>query len=321
MVRETACLSLEHRMLLDEEIAGTPARIEAMGDRELVGELRKRAYELDPRSFTERRRRAESERRVTIRPAPDVMAYLAALLPVKDAVAVQAALTRAYAEANLAGDTRSQGQFMADTLVQRVVNPAMAAASLRAAVSLMVNIVVRDSVLLGDEDGAGWLEGFGEVPGDLIREWIAATAEAAGPGGAGGVEVWLRRLYEEPHTGELVAMDSRARLFPRKLAEFLRLRDRACRTAYCDAPIRHLYHSVDHALGGPTDAKHGQGLCETCNHAKQARGWSARPRPGPRHTIETTTPTGHRYTSTAPSLGPPRRVRWPLYYPGVIAVA
>jgi hypothetical protein len=101
MVRETACLSLEHRMLLDQEIAGDPDRIEAMGDRELVGELRKRAYELDPQSFTERRRRAESERRVTVRPAPDVMAYLTALLSVKDAVAVQAALTRAYEEANL----------------------------------------------------------------------------------------------------------------------------------------------------------------------------------------------------------------------------
>ena len=37
------------------------------------------------------------------------------------------------------------------------------------------------------------------------------------------------------------------------------------------------------------------------NHAKQARGWRARPRPGPRHTFETTTPTGHRYRSTAPA--------------------
>jgi hypothetical protein len=46
----------------------------------------------------------------------------------------------------------------------------------------------------------------------------------------------------------------------------------------------------------------GQGLCEACNHAKQAMGRTARPRPGPRHTIETTTPTGHRYTSTAPAL-------------------
>ena len=30
----------------------------------------------------------------------------------------------------------------------------------------------------------------------------------------------------------------------------------------------------------------------------------ARPRPGPRHTIETTTPTGHTYISVAPRLSP-----------------
>ena len=51
---------------------------------------------------TTRRRRpgrpapaGESERRVTLRPAPDTMTYLTALLPVKDGVAGFAALTRA----------------------------------------------------------------------------------------------------------------------------------------------------------------------------------------------------------------------------------
>ncbi|MDQ6755169.1 MAG: hypothetical protein M3017_17645, partial [Actinomycetota bacterium] len=45
-----------------------------------------------------------------------------------------------------------------------------------------------------------------------------------------------------------------------------------------------------------------QGLCERCNQAKEAPGWSSRPRPGPRHTVETRTPTGHTYRSTAPPL-------------------
>ncbi|HSN35197.1 MAG TPA: HNH endonuclease, partial [Arthrobacter sp.] len=46
----------------------------------------------------------------------------------------------------------------------------------------------------------------------------------------------------------------------------------------------------------------GAGLCEACNHTKELPGWTARPRPGPRHTLETTTPTGHNYQSTAPPL-------------------
>ena len=54
---------------------------------------------------------------------------------------------------------------------------------------------------------------------------------------------------------------------------------------------------------GPTSGDNGQGLCEACNHAKQAPGWRARPSPraGP-HTIETTTPTGHTYRSHAPPV-------------------
>ena len=170
-------------------------------------------------------------------------------------------------------------------------------------------MVVSDRVLLGDEDGSGWLEGHGPVPGDLIREWVADRLDHAGDGqGHGeGVRVWLRRLYETPATGELVAMDSRARRFPPGLAAFLRLRDRGCRMPYCDAPVRHLDHARDTALGGASDTSNGQGVCEGHNYAKQAHGWTSRPRPGPRHTITTTTPTGHTYTSTAPRLGPPPR--------------
>jgi len=149
-------------------------------------------------------------------------------------------------------------------------------------------------VLLGDDHGVGWVEHYGPVPGDLLREWIAANAEE-------GVDQWVRRLYVTPQTGELVAMDSKARRFEGKLAEFLRLRDQTCSTQYCEAPVRHLDHIKDHAHGGSTTARNGQALCEYCNYAKQAHGWSARPRPGPRHTVETTTPTGHTYTSTAPA--------------------
>jgi hypothetical protein len=169
------------------------------------------------------------------------------------------------------------------------------AASTVSAVPVMVNLIVRDSVLLGDEQGAGWVEGHGPVPGDLIRQWIADNLDA-------GVGAWLRRVYEEPSTGNLVATDSRATVFQGRLAEFLRLRDRVCRTAGCGAPIRHADHVVPRARGGPTTEDDGQCLCEMCNYAKEADGWTARTIPGPRHTVEITTPTGHRYTSTADPL-------------------
>ena len=295
VARETACLDRDDRRLVDAEIAGDCDELEAMGERDLTQRVRARAAAIDPASVAERRRKAESERHTTLRPAPDTMTWFGALLSVKDGVSVHAVLQREADRLRAAGDERTRGQIMADTLVQRVVAPHLAAVAGGADLPIVINLVVPDSVLLGDGTAGGHVEGYGDVPGDLLREWLADHLDD-------GTDAWLRRLYARPSTGELVAMDSQARRFTGRLAEFLRLRDQSCRTPWCDAPIRHLDHAKDSAAGGPTSAHNGQGLCEACNHAKQALGWSARPRPGPRHSVETTTPTGHRHVSSAPAI-------------------
>lgn len=293
--RETGCLSLADRRAVDEALAAEPERLAAMGDRELVSEARKLAYRLDPGSFVERRRRAEADRAVTIRPAPDTMCYLTELLPVAQGVAVYAALRKAADSARAGGDPRGQGQIMADTLVERVTGQASADD-----VPLRINLVISDDVLFG-ADGHGHIPGFGPVPGDLVRD--LATR--------GRQKKLLRRLYARPATGELVAMESRSRTFPRGLGELIDLRDQTCRTPWCDAPIRHHDHARSAEEDGATSASNGQGLCEACNYAKQAPGWSARPRPGPGHTVETRTPTGHSYRSQAPPAIHPD-IYWPL---------
>lgn len=114
----------------------------------------------------------------------------------------------------------------------------------------------------------------------------------------------LRRLYAHPRSGALVAMESRARLFPRGLAAFIGLRDQRCRTPYCDAPIRHRDHAVPHRRGGTTSADNGLGQCERCNYAKEAAGWRVNTGVDQmdRHTAEFTTPTGAQYHSTGPPL-------------------
>jgi hypothetical protein len=113
----------------------------------------------------------------------------------------------------------------------------------------------------------------------------------------------LRRLYASPHTGALVAMESRSRTFPRGLAQFISLRDQTCRTPYCDAPIRHRDHITPVASGGTTTATNGQGLCERCNYVKESPGWrvTAHDDNGV-HTTEHRTPTDARYRSTAPPI-------------------
>ncbi len=86
-------------------------------------------------------------------------------------------------------------------------------------------------------------------------------------------------------------------------------RRRAERERHVSLRPAHTDHAEEHVAGGATNSQNGQGLCEACNHAKQAPGWRARPSPSAdTHHIDTTTPTGHTYRSRPPSLATVREV-------------
>ena len=293
VARETACLSREDRIAVDASVAADVESLEGLGVRELVAACQRVAYRLDAESFVTRRRRAEAGRHVSLRPAPDCMTWLTALLPVKEGVAAYATLTRSADSARAGGDPRSRGQVMADELVA-AVGSRPGSTTGQASSSIALNLVMTDTALFGTSDEPAQLDGYGPIPAELAREIVAGACSLP-------EAVWLRRLFASPVTGELASADARARLFPHGLGRFIRLRDQICRTPWCDAPIRHIDHAEDWDRGGPTSLLNGQGLCEACNHAKQAPGWRARPGPEPGE-IETTTPTGHIHSTGPPVL-------------------
>lgn len=135
------------------------------------------------------------------------------------------------------------------------------------------------------------------------RRWRAMVSGAAGDRRS---RATLRRLYAHPRSGALVALESRARLFPRGLAAFIELRDQRCRTPYCDAPIRHRDHAQPWSEGGPTAAANGLGLCEQCNYTKESAGWQVTTGIDETHThiASFATPTGRTYRSAAPPRAP-----------------
>jgi hypothetical protein len=192
-----------------------------------------------------RNRKAAAERRVGIRPAPDTMTWVSALLPVAQGVAAYAALVKAADTAQASGDPRSRGQVMADTLVERLTGRTRADAT-----PVAVQLTMTDASLLDGDPEPARVDGHGPVPAAWARD--------------GGT----------------------------------------CRTPWCDAPIRHTDHTIPVRAGGPTAEPNLGGRCAYCNLAKEAPGWRARPGParhGP-HSIEITTPTGHRHRSHAPPL-------------------
>ncbi|OBI19737.1 HNH endonuclease signature motif containing protein [Mycobacterium sp. E2497] len=292
IVRESACLEVEDRRALDAELCADPAGLDGMGDARVAAAAKAIAYRLDPHAVVERAAKAEMERTVTIRPAPDTMTYLTALLPVAQGVSVYAALRR---EADTRGDGRTRGQVMADTLVERVTGRGATVPS-----PIAVNLVLSDETLLGGDNAPADLAGYGPVPAAVARAMVSSAVTDRRS------RATLRRLYAHPRSGALVAMESRARLFPRGLAAFIGLRDQRCRTPYCDAPVRHRDHARAWADGGPTTADNGLGLCEHCNYVKENAGWrvSTAVDENHTHTALFTTPTGKGYRSMAPPRVP-----------------
>ncbi len=291
-VKETAHLTAHDWAAVDAELAAREGGIEALGDRAMECTARGAADRIDPAGACARRARAVKQRRVGLRPAPDGMTRLSAVLPLTDGVGVYAALKQAADTARATGSAegRNRGEVMADELVARVTGRAAGSPA-----TVEVNLVMSDLALLAsgettdpdDLQEPAVAEGFGPVPADLARG-IVRDADT----------VWLRRLFSDPDTGQLVGMESRARVFPAGLRRFVVVRDQQCRTPWCDAPVRHIDHVTPAEAGGPTSADNAQGLCEACNYAKQTHHLHQIVDSG--GDVVITTVTGHTYVSRPP---------------------
>ena len=230
------------------------------------------------------------------------MSQLSALLSVKDGVAVYGTLKQKAEAAIAEGDARTVGQLMADTLVDLVLGEPTT--TTEDGVGVMINLVITDQTLLAVVVSRG---------GSRATDLSPPTSPENSPPRAGMATPPLHRTDHRRAGRDGLPgppLPDQARPVP--------------------APPR---PTLPHPLVRRTDptlrphrsrrrrrrnhATNGQGLCEACNYNKQAIGWRAKPRPGPGHSVDTLTPTGHTYTSTAPALTAPSSVeveagRWTL---------
>ncbi len=285
---ETSHLDPDTRRQVDRQlIAGGLTEV---APRQAAGLARRLAYAADPESAVKRARKARADRRVSLRPAPDTMAWFSALLPVEDGVACLAALTRHADQAKAAGDPRTRGQIMADATVERLSGHAVAEGP-----PVEVNLTMPLEHLLNPDDTTpADMPGFGPIPAGIADDLLHRAAD----------RISWRRLFTAP-TGPhgnriIVGGDPTVRRFTGWLAKLLKLRDGGiCREPYCGAPIRHLDHIIPYRDGGPTSYANGRGVCERHNQTREMPDWQVELLADRPHTVITVTPTGHTYFSQA----------------------
>jgi hypothetical protein len=212
--------------------------------------------EIAPEKAQVKARAARAGRHVRVRLATDGMADLVAHLPAEQAAACFGALHRAVNEHYVTAEsvTRSGGQILADTLVERLTGQATATD-----VGVEVQIVMPvESLIDPDSPLPAYIAGHGPIPADIAREMLATTAGKTS----------LRRLLTRD--GIVIGGDSRRRVFDGVLETFIRARDgNRCTAPYCDAPIKHIDHEERWVDGGRTEFSNGRGKCEFHNHARE----------------------------------------------------
>lgn len=207
------------------------------------------------------------------------------------------------------GDKRTLDQIRADLLP----GYHMPCKPTEAPINLQVSIIMTDRALFQGEREPAFLEGYGYMPAQDVREWIGGhqienelTFEEMEakltPKHIEHLEVLteLARIYTAPGDQELIAMDSKARIFPEKLKKFISIRDRHCRTPFCDGIVEETDHVKQYARGGKTTVFNGLGRCEVCNKAKQARGWYEYTMLKGPHSMMMCPGSAMEYKSTAP---------------------
>ncbi|MCC9198477.1 DUF222 domain-containing protein [Arthrobacter sp. zg-Y820] len=343
---ESGQISYGHAETLVEQCVGVvPAELPGF-EAELLGmaagqtrtQFRVKAHRLRekyyPETIVQRQATAFEQRTVWVRPEPDGMSWISALLPAEKAQAIFTQLSVAARGEQAAGDTRTVDQLRTDILADLLGGHEHECG---------------DECRNGGGTGAGGKKGKGRRKGSGSGRGASSEGKGSGSGkgfgscrighgprarteilvlinaetlfgaddqpaelnGYGPISpVTARRMAREamkwtpverdPDTEEILRVGKRRKV-PDGLKRVLRVRDGTCRFPGCrtNAVISEIDHTKPWAQGGPTDHDNLEHLCRRHHMFKTEGFWKARqPRPG---VIEWTSPGGRCYR-TEPQL-------------------
>jgi hypothetical protein len=279
------------------------ARLLATAPRQSATQLRAAARKAvaaaDPAGAEERHQTARAGRFVSPPcPEPHGMASLLIRLPAEDAAAIYVAVDAAARQQQTASpdDNRTLDQARADVLAglgwsalraghlgccRDDCNHLGLRLGTRRGRSVVVNVTVAYTTLIGVDDQPAHLHGYGPIGAEVARR-LAADG------------VW-RRILTDPATGAVLDVGRIRYLPPADLAEHVIVRDQTCRFPTCTRPADgcDLDHTVPFEQGGTTSAANLGPLHRGHHNDKTHHGWQLdQPEPG---RFVWTAPTGHRY--------------------------
>ena len=269
-------------------------RAESQTAPELRRGLLRAVAAVDAAAVVKRHAKARAGRFLALYPLPDGMAEITAILPADDAAVVFNAV-EALARSSDAADPRGIEARRADALVdlcRSALAPAECAQcrnSRRHRHGPHIQVTVAATTLLGLDDQAGELAGYGPIPAEMARR-IAADPDAT----------W-QRILTDPVSGVLLDYGIKVYRPPPSLARHVKARDQVCAFPGCRQPAERC--DLDHRErfpDGPTSADNLGPLCRHHHRAKTEGGWSwRRARDG---TITWSAPTGHEYETPSPAV-------------------
>ncbi len=282
VVNEAVCLPTDDATILDFEIA---PRLPGLTAKRAAKATARAVIRIDADAARARAERNRADQRVSMFREVDGVAILQVRGPAEQIVAAYNALDSWARGLRFAGDERTIGQIMTQTLVERVTGLAHADA-----LDVEIQLVMDAPTMLGQDGEPVDLVGYGPISPDVADDLIAHAPNPS-----------IRRLLVDPIAGTLLVREPRRRHFDSPTRQHIRSRDRICRQPGCDARIRDDDHIHDHSLGGLTTADNGQGLCKRSHTIKSLPGWNVT---NEGKTTIWQTPTGHQYRSNPPPLLP-----------------
>jgi Domain of unknown function (DUF222) len=257
---------------------------------------------VDPEAAKERRASAERDRYISVAARPDGTAQVKGRITATAAAAFDRRLSQ-LAMSVCAKDSRTVDQRRADALTALTEGrglpcdcgqpdcPARTSDESQpdGGVRTVINVIAGEATVTGDSEQPGYLEGFGVIDADLVRELAERAA---------------LRLIEEP---TVTAAEAQRYQPSAEVNRWVRCRDLTCRfpgcdrpTAICDLDHTTPFNHANPAAGGLTVP---WGLADYCREHHRLKtfhsgpgGWNDEQLPD--GTIVWTSPTGRTYRTT-----------------------